>query len=927
MNLLPPSTVKLIASSQVITSVSSAVKELIENSLDAGAGSIEVKLDGWGLEKIEVRDNGSGIKLEDAPFIAQPHYTSKISSDNDLKVLQTYGFRGEALGSLSSLSNLSVLTKTESEQVGTLYIIGRTGKVEASQPKPAPTGTTVTATNLFKNLPVRKQFSSNSKKCKEELKKVEDLVMAYGLIHPSLRISLRHNKSLVWQKNKVSNHRTALLSVFGTALLAQLGVIESCDGEMNVIGYLPRPGSDIEITGRTVNDRCFVFLNGRPVNAKFIHQLVRQYYSLHSNSTPSASNRYPIAFLSIELPPESIDVNLEPNKSSVMLTNKEELSTLLTKLLDQFYSDAKNRIPESKSSCAGNINENGTGASKKSLPVNKKACHSDGLQVQSSKDASAEDGKCRGVEGTYHMPNGEHSVSPSSSFNCKHYRQGRSSKDGNDDCFDENGLFEKEQRDKHFERDRTCCLIDNTSFSNGDDSLVEGTSWKKPSNATSESKSVWSRNGFPRMDVVSCANRCHKDEALPLLSVQQDDSNTSLDAPSLVNNCSDSTAEQLSVGSRANETFSTTSAQQDEAYPSGKEDVSLVPSLSSTEFCRMSDETIHEIHDTGALRNTGVKNCEECHAIPVLSGKDKNGGSENECLEKHQNSNSMHIPSTNKEKTLFSLNLDDLLNDSDLDITFENSSNEMSLQSDPSRDQTKQMNRASPASNVSFVTENKSSTSTKGFSSENDWSMGRGIIDKQGNQVEPVTLLLPAPLCDNSPVTPLQRKRKHSSNQSRLSLSSKKIKKIPEITKQPLITKIMSPNPLQRKVLYKKTEVPFCLNALREVAKNRRKGQRSVDQNSTQDSLIGRLDPWGVWLMLKKGTDIVCANQYRIQEKLLFQRLMECHSLPKERIDRPITLSERYMFEITSNKTRLDTDETRNAHPTKLRFSCWTVDI
>lgn len=167
-----------------------------------------------------------------------------------------------------------MLTKTESEQVGTLYIIGRTGKVEASQPKPAPTGTTVTATNLFKNLPVRKQFSSNSKKCKEELKKVEDLVMAYGLMHPSLRISLRHNKSVVWQKNKVSNHRTALLSVFGTALLAQLGAIESCGGEMNVIGYLPRPGSDIEITGRTVNDRCFVFLNGRPVNAKFIHQVM-----------------------------------------------------------------------------------------------------------------------------------------------------------------------------------------------------------------------------------------------------------------------------------------------------------------------------------------------------------------------------------------------------------------------------------------------------------------------------------------------------------------------------------------------------------------------------------------------------------------------------------------------------------------------------
>lgn len=158
MNLLPSSTVRLIASSQVITSVSSVVKELIENSLDAGASSIEVKLEGWGLERIEVRDNGCGIKPEDAPFMAQPHYTSKISSDTDLKSLQTYGFRGEALGSLSSVSSVSILTKTVSEEVGMHYTLERNGKIGATQPKPTTTGTTITATSLFKNLPVPSNF-------------------------------------------------------------------------------------------------------------------------------------------------------------------------------------------------------------------------------------------------------------------------------------------------------------------------------------------------------------------------------------------------------------------------------------------------------------------------------------------------------------------------------------------------------------------------------------------------------------------------------------------------------------------------------------------------------------------------------------------------------------------------------------------------
>lgn len=232
--------------------------------------------DGWGLERIEVRDNGCGIKPEDAPFVGEPHYTSKISNDDDLKSLQTYGFRGEALGSLASVSNVSVLTKTESDEVGMLYTLQRNGKIEATQPKPTSTGTTVVASNLFKNLPVRKQFSSNNKKCKEELKRVEDLVIAYALVHPSLRISLRHNKTVIWQKSKVSNHKTALLSVFGTALLAQMGTIEFHDEShcnIRVLGYLPKPGSDSELTGRAVNDRCFVFFNGRPVNMKQISQV------------------------------------------------------------------------------------------------------------------------------------------------------------------------------------------------------------------------------------------------------------------------------------------------------------------------------------------------------------------------------------------------------------------------------------------------------------------------------------------------------------------------------------------------------------------------------------------------------------------------------------------------------------------------------
>lgn len=901
MNLLPPSTVKLIASSQVITSVSSVAKELIENSLDAGASSIEVKLDGWGLERIEVRDNGCGIKLEDAPFIAQPHYTSKISSDTDLKVLHTYGFRGEALGSLSSLSNLCVLTKTESEQVGMLYTIGHHGHLEASQPKPATTGTTVIATNLFKNLPVRKQFSSNNKKCKDELKKVEDLVMAYSLIHPALRISLRHNKVVVWQKNKVSNHRTALLSVFGTALLAQMGAIESRDEDnsgIDVVGYLPRPGSDFEITGRAVNDRCFVFVNRRPVDLKFIYQLIRQYYTLYSSRTPGGSNRYPIAFLSIVLPPDSLDVNVEPNKTSVMLTNKDELFTLLTKLLDAFYSDERNRISENKTTSPCNFTVNGTETSGSHLHLTREAFDGGIAKCQSSKNGRFSDKK-----DTFHSSNDDPTFIPSNCSKTKDKGQEKSH------FMDQNRSFDQAHKEKQFQltqSDAQCCLNDNLlNFSNcnGDDLLREGTSHQKQSKGGQVENSS-SCDCSPCSDAVisiTSVNR-HKERDFPLSSLHHDEISVLPKAVSI-----DCAAEETvtSVNKNIGGASSSSSAQQEGTNTSGKVDMPLVPSFSNpTEVCEMlCDKTVCEGNDA-VVSNKASSNCvrgnkhvldERSNVLPFKNGGEETNGNVHvsECSAKGscrpiiiQTSESQSL------KTLFSLDLDDLFDDSDCEISFP---------SKPDGGHSKSMNDTKySAPNGSSVTEEKSVASVPPNAdekecSDKDWSMGHGIVDKQGNEVEPVTLLVPVPSCNKTPVTPFQRKRKHSSDQqSRLSLSSKKVKKIPEITNQPLITKIMSPNPLQRKLLYKKTEIPFCLNSLKDLAKKRRIEKRSVEQNSgSLDCLIGRLDPWGVWLLLRKGSDIVCVNQYRIQEQLLFHRLMECHSLPKERTARPITLNER----------------------------------
>lgn len=229
------------------------------------------------MEKIEVRDNGSGVAADDVPFVAQAHYTSKLKTDKDLEMLTTYGFRGEALGALCALSNVTILTKTVSDSVAISYTLDCSGRISATRPAPATCGTIVTACKLFKNMPVRKQFYGNLKKCKEEFKKVEDLVVAFGLIHPQLRILLRHNKSVVWQKSKVSSHKTALISVFGASTFSQMTQLQHVDQQgdydVEILGFLPKAESDSNVTSRVTNDRCFIYVNERPVLFKQVLQV------------------------------------------------------------------------------------------------------------------------------------------------------------------------------------------------------------------------------------------------------------------------------------------------------------------------------------------------------------------------------------------------------------------------------------------------------------------------------------------------------------------------------------------------------------------------------------------------------------------------------------------------------------------------------
>nr|XP_003478705.1 PMS1 protein homolog 1 isoform X1 [Cavia porcellus]XP_012998039.1 PMS1 protein homolog 1 isoform X1 [Cavia porcellus]XP_023416834.1 PMS1 protein homolog 1 isoform X1 [Cavia porcellus] len=337
MKQLPAATVRLLSSSQIITSVVSVVKELVENSLDAGATSIDVKLENHGFDKIEVRDNGEGIKAVDAPVMAVKYYTSKISSHEDLENLKTYGFRGEALGSICCVAEVLITTRTADDNFSTQYVLDGSGHIVSQKPSHLGQGTTVTALRLFKNLPVRKQFYSTAKKCKDEIKKVQDLLISYGIIKPDLRILFVHNKAVIWQKSRVPDHKMALMSVLGTAIMGNLESFQyhSEESQIHLSGFLPKLDADHSSTSLSTPERSFIFINNRPIHQKDILKLIRQYYNL--KCLKESSRLYPIFFLKIDVPTTDVDVNLTPDKSQVLLQNKESVLIALENLMTTCY--------------------------------------------------------------------------------------------------------------------------------------------------------------------------------------------------------------------------------------------------------------------------------------------------------------------------------------------------------------------------------------------------------------------------------------------------------------------------------------------------------------------------------------------------------------------------------------------------------------
>ncbi|KAJ0324815.1 hypothetical protein Brms1b_001042 [Colletotrichum noveboracense] len=356
-------TVHQIQSGQVIVDLCSVVKELVENSIDAGASSVDVRFKNQGLDSIEVQDNGSGISHDDYDTIALKHYTSKLSTYADLATLETFGFRGEALSSLCALSRFSIVTCLAKDvPKGTRLEFEISGKLGNTSVIAAQKGTNVIVENLFHNLPVRRRELERN--IKREWNKVISLLNQYACIQTGVKFTVSQQPSkgkriVLFSTKGNPTTRENLVNIFGAKTMMVLvkldmtlnfeptgGVknaqrIEKVSTEVRVQGYISRPAHG---EGRQTPDRQMFFVNGRPCGLPQFAKVFNEVYKAYNSS------QSPFIFADIQLDTHLYDVNVSPDKRTILLHDQNRMLENLREALTALFRSQDYSIPVGQSS-------------------------------------------------------------------------------------------------------------------------------------------------------------------------------------------------------------------------------------------------------------------------------------------------------------------------------------------------------------------------------------------------------------------------------------------------------------------------------------------------------------------------------------------------------------------------------------------------
>ncbi|HEX6627556.1 MAG TPA: DNA mismatch repair endonuclease MutL [Gemmatimonadaceae bacterium] len=307
ISILPSSVADQIAAGEVVERPSSVVKELVENSIDAGATIIDIALEDGGRKSIRVSDDGSGISTDDVPLALARHGTSKIRNAADLVGVPTFGFRGEALPAIASVSHFEIETATEDGEGTRMRVSG--GHASPLERIARQKGTTVTVGQLFYNLPARLKFLRSAR---SEWRSAVEALTALALTQPSVRIHLSHDGKTALTLPPVSGVRSRLGAIWGGRYAEDLVDVDDVAGPIHTSGLVQRP-ADVGTSTR----RVFLSVNGRAVRDAGIGRAVEAAY----RSTIVAGVR-PSFFLNVKLPADAVDVNVHPAKAEVRFRDR-----------------------------------------------------------------------------------------------------------------------------------------------------------------------------------------------------------------------------------------------------------------------------------------------------------------------------------------------------------------------------------------------------------------------------------------------------------------------------------------------------------------------------------------------------------------------------------------------------------------------------
>lgn len=314
IKLLPDSVANQIAAGEVIQRPASVVKELMENSVDAGAESIKVIIRDSGRTLIQVIDDGSGMSETDARLSFERHATSKISVAQDLFAIRTKGFRGEALASIAAVSMVELKTRKKKDDSGTVIILNGS-RVEKQEPCSCPEGSGFTVKNLFFNIPARRKFlKSDNTEMRHIITEFQKIVIA----HPSIRFLLSHNDNEIYALG-TGNLRQRIIGVFGKQINNDLITLETATTLINIKGFIGKP----ENARRTYGEQFF-FVNNRFMKHPYFHKAVAEAYQ---NILPPET--IPSYFIFMEIDPASIDINIHPTKTEIKFEDERAIWQIL----------------------------------------------------------------------------------------------------------------------------------------------------------------------------------------------------------------------------------------------------------------------------------------------------------------------------------------------------------------------------------------------------------------------------------------------------------------------------------------------------------------------------------------------------------------------------------------------------------------------